>query len=293
LKKDPAVHKSWALYLSKFLNAYKDEGIDFWGITPQNEPNSNGVWETCVYTPEEERDFVKNYLGPMLEDTYPGINIIMLDDDKEHLLRWTKVVLSDPAASKYIQGIGFHWYWMLEDFQRLDQVHQMFPDKFLLPTEACNCPGVAMNNWFRGEEYAIDILGDLNHWSVGWVDWNMVLDPFGGPNHGQNFCDAPVIADPSTGVVFYQPTYYVLGHFSRFIPPGSVRVGHTNVAGYGSKISATTFLTPDNDVVLVVLNTSDDEVTFKIEDLSGYYAKGISLPHCIQTYVYPAIEQIQ
>lgn len=218
---------------------------------------------------------------------------------------------------------------MLEDFQRLDQVHEMFPDKFLLPTEACNCPGVAMNNWFRGEEYAIDILGDLNHWSVGWVDWNMVLDPFGGPNHGQNFCDAPVIADPSTGVVFYQPTYYVLGHFSRFIPPGksiacyifeirspfifvimhdntvnkqrfnsafiigSVRVGHTNVAGYGSKISATTFLTPDNDVVLVVLNTSDDEVTFKIEDLSGYYAKGNSLPHCIQTYVYPAIEQIQ
>jgi glucosylceramidase len=234
---------AWAKYFSKFITAYKAHSVDLWGITVQNEPEFPAPWEACAYTPQYEADFVSKHLGPTLRKDHPGLKIIGFDHNKDHVVTWAKVLYGDSEAAKYFDGIGVHWYGGLNT-QHLNTTHFINPDKFILPTEACNCGGVAFQKddplewWSRAEKIAIDILEDIKWWSVGWVDWNLVLGwdgvqkKWGGPNHLGNLCDANIIADPSKTLkgdtVIQQASYYYMGHFSRFIPPGSKRVGLTN-----------------------------------------------------------------
>jgi glucosylceramidase len=102
----------------------------------------------------------------------------------------------------------------------------MNASKILLATESCNCPGVAAGKdaWFRAQRYAHDIMADLNHWAHGWVDWNLILDDQGGPNHLNNTCDAPIIMTQAGDNFRLQPMYFFIKHFSHFILPGSKRI---------------------------------------------------------------------
>ncbi|KAH7962696.1 hypothetical protein HPB52_017539 [Rhipicephalus sanguineus] len=100
----------------------------------------------------------------------------------------------------------------------LDKVHKSYPDKFILPSEACTGysmkeRGVKLGNWERAEEYASDILQDLNHWASGWTDWNLALDTGGGPTWVKNFVDSPIIVNATAEEFYKQPMYYALGHF--------------------------------------------------------------------------------
>jgi len=184
--------------------------------------------------------------------------------------------------SMELDSIGiFNW----KPFELLNLVHDSFPKYFLLGTEASNCPSVLIGDWSRGESYGYDIWGDLEAWAVGWVDWNLLLDPIGGPNHGDNWCDAQVIADAKTQKVYYQPTYYYMGHYSRYILPDSIRVSSTTDSLF---LCTTAWLTPDNNVALVVMNWQDFGIDFKLND--GVYYATASIPaHSIQTYIYQKI----
>jgi len=233
---DPAKQRPYAHYFSRFLSGYAARGIDVWGVTIQNEAEAADVgWEKCVYTADYMASFVKEHLGPVLREEHPRVKIIGFDHNKDHVLTYARGLYADPAAAHYFDGIGMHWYGGLNT-DNLDGTHALAPDKFLLATEACNCPGViyeaeaAAEWWQRAEHLGMDILQDLLHWSVGWIDWNLILDTTGGPNHLGNRCDANLIADPhekkKTGdSVVVQASYHYMGHFSRYLPRGSVRIG--------------------------------------------------------------------
>jgi len=286
LKPDPKYHAAWALYFSKFINAYKAQGIDFWGLTVQNEPGFADTcpWEACGYRPEDERDFVRDFLGPQLARDHPSMKIMIHDHNKDEVYNFARVVLSDPKAAQYVAGTGFHWY-SGDQFENLDKVHNIDPKKFLLSTESCQCPP-AIGDWSRGEQYVHDILGDLNHWAVGWVDWNMVLDMQGGPNHVNNFCGAPIHVDPKTGTVHYESPYYYMGHLSRFILPGSVRVDFT-VSGAPLEVSA--FIVNGVQISTVIMNPTNSSISYKLTDFSNIPNMGVytTIPaHGIQTLSY-------
>ncbi|GAB9463789.1 Glucosylceramidase [Globisporangium polare] len=234
--KDEA-QSAWALYFSKFITAYKAQGINFWGLTPQNEPEFAAPWEACGYNASYQAEFVANHLGPVIKRDHPEVKIMVFDHNRASVRQWAETIFLHPEAKKYVDGIAFHWYdnerYMdgVEFHERLNDTHYVDESRFILATESCNCPGVAQGKdaWFRGQRYAHDIITDFNNWVVGWVDWNLILDHTGGPNHLGNNCDAPIIIDETEKDYYLQPMYYFIQHFSRFAPAGSRRI-HTEVS---------------------------------------------------------------
>jgi glucosylceramidase len=285
---DPLVYKSWALFYTKFIKAYKEHGVDFWGMTIQNESEFAAPWEACVYSPEQQKNFLKNYLGPIMRREHPRVKIMIFDHNRDHVRMWAKDILSDPDAAQYVSGTAFHWY-TAGFYEELTEAHKIAPDKFLLATEACHCPGVILNNWDRGQAYGFDIINDLNNYAVGWVDWNMVLDMRGGPNHLSNFCDAPIIADSQTQTVHYQVMYYVMGHFSKYILPNSVRIdlGLDDSRIKKGELIATAMITPASKIVVIVENISDKDYNVRFDDvIYAMNANTVVPARSISTFVY-------
>ncbi|MFN7252660.1 MAG: glycoside hydrolase family 30 protein [Anaerobacillus sp.] len=259
----------WATYYVKYIEAMEKEGIPIWGVSIQNEPEATQTWDSCRYTAEEERDFIKNHLGPIFEAN--GLHdkkIVIWDHNRDIIVERATTILSDPEAAKYVWGTGNHWY-VSEDFENLSMVHEAFPDKHLLFTEGCIEGGVQLGAWHTGERYARNIIGDMNNWLEGFIDWNIVLDENGGPNHVGNYCDAPIIADTKTDEIHYNSSYYYIGHFSKFIKPGAKRIGLTL---NNENIAATAFKNNNGEIVLVVLNETELGQSFTVQ-VEGEYVE--------------------
>ena len=268
----PEYFESWAMYYTKFIKAYEAEGIPIWGITIQNEPMAVQRWESNIYTAEEERDFLKNYLGPIMEREGLGDkNIVVWDHNRDLISQRANTIFEDPEAAKYAWGIGFHWYetWAggTTMHDNLYNVAQSFPDKKLLFTEGTNerFSRDKYQYWPNAERYGHSMINDFNAGTVGWTDWNILLDENGGPNHVQNFCFSPIHADTRTGELIYTPSYYYIGHFSKFITPGAKRIS-TTVSR--SHLLATSFQNEDGKTATVVMNQSDDDIAYNfiVED---------------------------
>ncbi|RWS20223.1 glucosylceramidase-like protein, partial [Leptotrombidium deliense] len=271
-------YKTWADYAVKFLNHYRTNGIELWGMTTGNEPMAGFIpgyrWNCLGFTPFSQRDFVKLHLGPALEKagyTPENFKVMIHDDQLPSLPIYAEIVLRDANASKYISGVALHWYqnnYAPREF--LNFVHNKFPDKFILATEACEgagiSPHVSFGDWSRGENYASDILKDLNHWSTGWVDWNIALDLNGGPTWAENFVDSPIIVNSTANEYYKNPMYYALGHFSRFLVPSSIRLDSTTSTSWWNPVLYTVFETPKQEIVLVALNPSDEPTEFTVRD---------------------------
>jgi glucosylceramidase len=245
-------------------------------------------WESCVYTADDERDFVKNYLGPTLQKNGMGDKkLICWDHNRDLVFQRASVLLNDPDAAKYIWGIGFHWYetWTgsAMQFENLKRVKEAFPEKELIFTEGCveKFSMDRVNDWSLGERYGNSMVNDFNCGTVAWTDWNVLLDEKGGPNHVGNFCFAPVHADTQTGKLIFTNSYYYIGQFSKFINPGAKRIScSTN----RDKLQATAFVNPDGKIVVVILNLSDDKLPFRL-CISGKAAQTVSLPHSMMTMI--------
>jgi glucosylceramidase len=285
LKQDDAYHKTWANYLSMFITAYKKEGVDLWGMTVQNEAEAVVPWESCYYSPENERDFIKNFLGPIMSVDHPNLTIMIWDHNKDRVVPWVKTIFSDPEAAKYVKGTGIHWY-SGSQFENVEEAHKLFPEKFILATEACNCPGVLLGDWSRGESYGYDIIGDLNAYAVGWVDWNLLLNAEGGPNHLNNFCDASLIGDVDNQILHIQPTYYYMGQISKFLLPGSKRVNVQSSSNVNGTLSYVGVVTPNDEVAIVVMNQANNTVDLRFID-NGMTATYALPPRAITTFIYP------
>ncbi|HEY5297506.1 MAG TPA: glycoside hydrolase family 30 beta sandwich domain-containing protein [Verrucomicrobiae bacterium] len=279
----PAYYESWARYYGKFIQAYAHEGVPIWGITVQNEPMAVQTWESCNYTAEEERDFVKNYLGPALKDAGLGDKkIIVWDHNRSFMYERAAVVLDDPAAAKYVWGVGFHWY-VGDHFENVKRVKEAYPNKHLLFTEGCNGPFdfSKINDWQWGENYGRSMVNDFNNGAEGWTDWNVLLDQQGGPNHVQNYCFAPIHADTTTGKLTYMNSYYYIGHFSKFVRPGARRIISSSTT---DDLLTTAFVNPDGKIAVIVLNLSDLAQSFNLS-LGGKSIKSSSPAHSIMTLV--------
>lgn len=251
--------QTWADYYVRYIQEYAKEGVAIWGLTVQNEPAATQTWDSCIYTAEDERDFVRDYLGPTLENAGLGhIKIIIWDHNREYIVQRAAVAYSDPQASKYIWGTGFHWY-SGDNFENLELHHDAWPDKKLLFTEGCQEGGPHTGSWLTGERYARSMIHDFNRWTVGWTDWNLLLDETGGPNHVGNLCSAPILADTRTDEILFQSSYYAIGHFARFVRPGARRI---LCATSLDDLEATAFVNPDGQVAVVVLNRTEEPIPF-------------------------------
>ncbi|MCX6280609.1 MAG: glycoside hydrolase family 30 protein [Bacteroidetes bacterium] len=287
-KLKPSCYQSWADYFVKFINAYQAEGIPVWGITVQNEPMAKQSWESCIYTAEEERDYIKNFLGPALQKAGLGDKkLIAWDHNRDLIYQRASIILSDPEAAKYVWGIGFHWY---EDwtgggkiFDNVKRVAEAFPNTHLIFTEGCaeSFTFNKMNEWKWGEVYGRSMINDFNNGTEGWTDWNILLDETGGPNHVQNLCFAPVHANTHTGELTYLSSFYYIGHFSKFIRPGAERIISASSRG---QLLTTAFLNTDGKIAVIVMNQSNDKIPYRIW-ISGQAAETTSLPHSIQTLI--------
>jgi glucosylceramidase len=262
----PEYYDSWAKYYTKFIEAYESEGMPIWGISIQNEPMATQRWESMIYTAQEERDFLKNHLGPAMEEAgYGDKNIVVWDHNRDLLTDRANVILDDPEAYKYVWGVGYHWYetWAGGDsmHDNLAAVKESYPEIELLFTEG-TVEGFREDRyqyWPNAERYARSMIKDFNIGTVGWTDWNLLLDHTGGPNHVSNFCFAPIHADTRTGELIYTPTYYYIGHFSKFIRPEAKRI---STSSSRSVLLATSFINTDNQIATVVMNETDNAIDY-------------------------------
>jgi glucosylceramidase len=284
-KLKPECYAAWASYCAKFIKSYEKEGVPIWGMTVQNEPMAVQTWESCVYTAEEERDFVKNYLGPTFARA--GLkkkNIVIWDHNRGMMYQRAKVVLDDPKAAKYVWGVAYHWY-VGDQFENVERVWQAFPKSHLLFTEGCNGPfsRASIDDWKWGENYGKSMINDFNNGVVGWTDWNVLLDEEGGPNHVQNFCFAPIHGDTKTGALHYMNSYYYIGHFSKFVRPGARRIVSSSTT---DNLLTTAFMNQDHKAVVIVMNSSTNAQPFYLW-MNNKAAKSESPAHSIMTFVVP------
>lgn len=284
----PEYYQSWANYYVKYIKAYEKEGVNVWGLSVQNEPMATQTWESCIFTAEEERDFLKNYLGPTVRKELGDKKIIVWDHNRDLMVQRANTIFSDPEASKYAWGMGFHWYetWTggKPMFTNVKTVAEAYPDKHLMFTEGCveKFDTARYQYWPNSERYGEQIINDFNNGMTGWTDWNILLDEKGGPNHVGNFCFAPVHADTATGELIYTPSYYYIGHISKFVQPEARRI---STAVSRSMLLSTSFINPDGKVVTVVMNQSDEKVAYNL--MIGQSKAVVEIPaHAIQTLTY-------
>ncbi|MGB1241168.1 MAG: glycoside hydrolase family 30 protein [Chitinophagales bacterium] len=311
----PEYYDTWALFFSKYIDAYKAEGIDIWGVTVENEPLGNGNnWESMHYSAEEMTNFVQNHLGPQLEkDGKSDVVLLGYDQNRDHLKDWVDDMYQNDSTSRYFDGTAIHWYRSTYEVfpDVLQYAHKKAPSKYLIQTEACvdsEIPKWQDDKWYWSKEatdwgwdwaekkdkplhpkyvpvyrYARDIIGCLNNWVDGWVDWNMVLDTQGGPNWFKNWCVAPVIVDPKKDEVYFTPIYYTLAHFSKYIRPGAVRIGFESG---DENLLVTAAHNPDGTIAVIIFNQDSSSKDFTLT--LGEQSTGISINgQAIQTVVIP------
>jgi glucosylceramidase len=281
----PEYRSAWAQCFVRFIEAYAAEGVPVWGVSVQNEPEAHQRWDSCLYSAEEERDFVRDHLGPALHAAgLAHVKVVVWDHNRDVMVHRASVMFADPEAARYVWGTGFHWYGE-DHFDQVQLVHDAWPDKQLLFTEGCQEGGPHSGEWAPAERYARSIIKDLNRWTVGWIDWNLLLNEQGGPNHVGNFCSAPLLADTATGLLMHQPSYWALGHFARFAQPGAQRV---LCAASREALECTALRNPDGAVAVVALNRTDAPLAFALH-VDGV-AHVAALPaRAIATFVAPAV----
>ena len=248
-----------------------------------NEPYGNGGnWESMSFPPAEETAFVRDVLGPTFEAAgFGGVQILGYDQNRAGIPEWTAEMYANEANARYFGGLAVHWYESTWEWfpELLEAAHNAAPDKHIIETEGCDdaevphwkddawywqCEATDWGwDWAPAEQrylhpkyvpvyrYARDLIGCLNSWVDGWIDWNMVLDRQGGPNWANNWCLAPVLVDPDADEVYYTPIYYAMVHFSRWIRPGA-RV--LDVVCPKGELMATAARNPDGSLVAVLLN---------------------------------------
>ncbi|MEL6537064.1 MAG: glycoside hydrolase family 30 protein [Bacteroidota bacterium] len=312
----PAYYDTWALFFSKYLKAYQDQGIDIWGLTVENEPHGNGNnWESMHYTPQEMTQFVQHHMGPKLEnDGWGHVKILGYDQNRDGLAEWVDEMYKDEASAKYYAGTAIHWYESTFKVfpEALQYAHEKAPDKHLIETEGCidaEVPAWQDDAWYWAKEatdwgwdwapehqkawhlkyspvyrYARDIIGCLNNWVDGWVDWNMVLDRQGGPNWFKNWCAAPVIVDPEQDEVYFTPLYYTMAHFSKYIRPGAQVIGVDHTDDF---LQITAAKNPDGSIAVVILNEDEASKQFTLNH-SGHTQNLSIAGKAIQTIIIPA-----
>ncbi|WP_052078518.1 glycoside hydrolase family 30 protein [Spirochaeta lutea] len=284
----PQYYGVWAEHFVRFIQAYRQEGIPIRYVSVQNEPEAKQIWDSCLYTPEEETAFIRDHLGPALKRAgLEDVRILLWDHNRDRLDARCRVSLEDSSASAYIWGIGYHWYSGF-DSELLGPIRERYPRKPLILTESTIEGGAKPGRWDRGEIYGKHILSDIAQGCGGWIDWNLLLDYRGGPNHVGNFCDAPVLCEPDKGRLTFQTSHTYLGHLSRVFTPGSVILGTRSYQAQGLYMAASR--DRDGRFGLAVLNPGETARELGVFQ-QGRTGKGVGLTvpeHSVVSLTWPA-----
>ncbi|WP_231907421.1 glycoside hydrolase family 30 protein [Colwellia sp. PAMC 20917] len=328
----PQYVATYADYLIKYLDAYQQEGIELWALTPVNEPHGNsGQWESMHFTPQTQNTFIKDHLGPKLKaSAHNAVKLLIYDQNRDEMEHWTDEILGDKETSEYVYGTAVHWYESSNQVNEdvFDRVHEKFPEFSIIHTEGTiddlgkDAPAGILDpvrfkesNWFNNDDfwwnenatdwaytatwapkpedhpiytpvhrYARNIIVSLDHWLEGWIDWNIVLDKHGGPNHVGNFCGAPIMIDTETGEVYYTPIYYVLAQFSKTIRPGDTALQvNQQLEGLDKDALHASAAINDNGLVSVqLLNTTKAPINYSLQ-IGSQYAQVTIAANALQT----------
>ena len=250
--------KLWADYYVKYLQALKKEGLPVKYLTVQNEPEAVQTWDSCIYTAQEEGSFVSDYLAPALKDAgLDDIQIFIWDHNKENMYDRAKGSFSVPGCRDAVSGVAVHWYTG-DHFDGIRAVKKAYPEMKIFFTEGC----VEYSRFAdsgevqKAEMYAHDMLGNLKAGMEAYFDWNLLLNEKGGPNHVENFCAAPMMADGKGGIQ-KRLSYYYIGHFSRYLKPGAKRI---LASCFTEDLETVAFLNTDGSRVVVLLNRTEKAV---------------------------------
>lgn len=331
-KLKPQYESTYADYIVKYLDAYQQQGVDIWALTPVNEPHGNsGQWESMHFTPKTQNNFIKNHLGPKLKaSVHEDVKLLIYDQNRDGIEHWTDEILGDQDTAPYVYGTAVHWYESTfkvnEDV--FDRVHEKFPEFSIIHTEGTiddlgkDAPEGILDpirfkesNWFNNDDfwwndnatdwaytatwapnsddhpiytpvhrYARNIIVSLDHWLEGWIDWNIVLDKNGGPNHVGNFCGAPIMIDTKTGEVYYTPIYYVLAQFSKTIRPGdkALQVDKQLDGLDEDALHASAAINDKKLVSVQLLNTTKQPITYSLK-IGSQYATVAIAANAVQT----------
>ena len=246
---------TWADYLCRYILEYKKRGYLVKAVTLQNEPKAVQRWDSCIFTAQEEKAFLKEHMVPALKrHGLNDIHIFLWDHNKERVYEWMRDIL-DEETDGMVAGAAFHWY-SGDHFEALDLCRKQFPDKKLIVSESCiefskfdpsDACGAALS---IGHE----LIGDLNHGISAFLDWNLVLDENGGPNYVGNYCLAPFLYDTKQKKLLPHLISQYFEHFARAVRPGSVRIAASR---YGEEAEATAWKQPDGTLTGVLINRSE------------------------------------
>jgi glucosylceramidase len=275
----PKYDQTWANYFVKFVHAYENAGTTIFGVTIQNEPLARQRWDSCIYDHADENRFLK-VLGKTFEkEGLKDKKIMIWDHNRDVMVERAKHIYQDQESSQYAWGTAFHWYDQ-EQFEEVKKHHDLFPDKHLIFTEGCQENGPHLGVYKVGERYGRNMINDLKNYTEAYIEWNLFLDDTGGPNHVNNLCSAPIIIKIFQEELILNPSYYYIGHFSKFIQVGAVQLEST-----GTKdLYYVSFLNPDGSVVIVVQNESESDISLTIKGLKENIPMNF-LSHSISTII--------
>jgi glucosylceramidase len=251
----PEYRKRWAEYLCRYAEEFIKRGYEVTRMSIQNEPAAVQTWDSCIYSSAQEKEFLRDYLVPALKaHGLENIQLFIWDHNKERAYERARDTI-DETTRDLISGIAFHWY-SGEHFEALDMIRRKFPEKKLILSESC----LEFGKYEKGQQLenahrlAHDMIGNLNHGMNGFYDWNILLDEKGGPNHTENYCDAPYLFDMEKKTLERRMCLDYYWHFSHFIRPGAVRLASTR---YTDMLDFTVWKNRDQEVVFVLLNRKD------------------------------------
>lgn len=272
----------WADYLVKYVLAYKEEGINISYMTIQNEPNAVQSWESCNYTAKDEASLLQNYLFPTFKFHNIPMKFFIWDQNKERILYRINSIYKEPNISQMISGIAYHYYTG-DHFNNVALARQLCPELLLVHTEGCTgfSKNIKKHEVKNAEIYAHDIIGDLNNGCNAYIDWNMVLDYKGGPNHKNNFCNAPIMTNKKKNGYKRLLSYYYIGHFSKYIKPGAIRIAYSS---FTSDLEITAFKNKDGSLAIVILNKQDYNIKYNLNIGNEILSDSIQ-KHSICTYL--------
>lgn len=275
----PEYRGMWAEYLCRYILEFVQRGYQVQRISIQNEPQAVQTWDSCIYTAQEEKEFLRDYLAPALKrHGLQDIEVFIWDHNKERVYERMKETL-DEETEKLVTGAAFHWY-SGDHFEGLELAKRRFPDQKLILSESCiefyKFEGDSAKR--SAEILAHEMIGDLNHGMTAFYDWNMLLDETGGPNHVKNYALAPFMFDTTSKTLMPQLIQQYYEHFSHYLVPGSVRIGFSK---YTEELDVTAYKRPDGSIAVVILNKSEEpaQVCLRMERMQAeflLYGKSIT-----------------
>ncbi|MCD7763406.1 MAG: glycoside hydrolase [Lachnospiraceae bacterium] len=295
-KLKPEHYGDWARYLAKYVLAYLEEGVPVTMMSLQNETIAATSWDSCVWTAEEQKCFLKDYLYPEFkkQGLTNKVGLYIWDHNKERVVEYARGIIDDETLGM-LEGIAFHWY-SGDHFEALELVKSLYPTMKLMSSECCslrnpcnseiamdmagNASSVAELEYDDAVAYAHDLIGDINHGMTRWMDWNLCVNKDGGPRHVMFGFGAPVCVNED-GTYRKLLTFDFIGHFAKYIQSGAHRIGLSRCY---DRVEATAVKNPDGTIAMIVLNRGNRDECYAIR-MEGKIIRFIAPAGTISTIV--------